>query len=328
MSYRQLDIKHSYVSYGDENIAKAFLIPMLRQTKLYRRSVGFFSSSVFSTIIGGIVSLSRNGGKIQLIASPNLSADDIQAINLGYQKREDIIAGAFERDFADALAELEDAHLQLLAALIANDTMDIKIAVTQGTGIYHDKLGILEDFDGNTVVFYGSANSTASGYKNNYEKIRVVKSWVQADAESITDEIDEFDALWNNTNVPDQHRYFRKACHFSSMGAAVSGDDLVSAIIQRPCNQRCQHTVLGNAFRRSQHSLVIDHLERMILKGHQLTDADVLHSFQLALCTALIRFKDIIVAGQADVSASFRHSATPPLSDSGRPRQPCLRDRA
>ena len=35
MSYRQLDIKHSYVSYGDENIAKAFLIPMLRQTKLY-----------------------------------------------------------------------------------------------------------------------------------------------------------------------------------------------------------------------------------------------------------------------------------------------------
>ena len=200
MSYRQLDIKHSYVSYGDENIAKAFLIPMLRQTKLYRRSVGFFSSSVFSTIIDGIVSLSRNGGKIQLIASPNLSADDIQAINLGYQKREDIIAGAFERDFADALAELEDAHLQLLAALIANDTMDIKIAVTQGTGIYHDKLGILEDFDGNTVVFYGSANSTASGYKNNYEKIRVVKSWVQADAESITDEIDEFDALWNNTN--------------------------------------------------------------------------------------------------------------------------------
>lgn len=200
MSFRQIDIKHSYVSYGDENIAKAFLIPMLRKTKLYRRSVGFFSSTVFSTIIDGIVSLSRNDGKIQLIASPNLSAEDIHAINVGYQKREDIIAGAFERDFAAAMAELEDAHLQLLAALIANNTLDIKIAVTKGTGIYHDKLGILEDFDGNTVVFYGSANSTASGYKNNYEKIRVVKSWIQADAESIEDEINEFDSLWNNTN--------------------------------------------------------------------------------------------------------------------------------
>lgn len=34
MSFRQIDIKHSYVSYGDENIAKAFLIPMLRKTKV------------------------------------------------------------------------------------------------------------------------------------------------------------------------------------------------------------------------------------------------------------------------------------------------------
>lgn len=200
MSFRQIDIKHSYVSYGDENIVKAFLVPMLHHTKLYRRSVGFFSSSVFSTIIDGIVSLSRNGGKVQLIASPNLSAEDIHAINVGYRSREDIVAGAFEHDFVAAIEELEDAQLQLLAALIANDTLDIKIAITKGTGIYHDKLGILEDFDGNTVVFYGSANSSVSGYQNNYEKIRVVKSWVQADAESIADEVDEFDALWNNTN--------------------------------------------------------------------------------------------------------------------------------
>lgn len=200
MSFIELDIKHSYVSYGDENISKAFLIPVLRQTKLYRRSVGFFSSSVFTTIIDGIVALSRNNGRIQLIASPNLSADDIHAIDLGYREREALVTGVFKRDFADALAQLEDMHLQLLSELIANDIMDIKIAVTQKSGIYHDKLGILEDFDGNTIVFYGSSNATAGGYKNNYEKIRVVKSWIQSDVESIEDEINEFDALWNNTN--------------------------------------------------------------------------------------------------------------------------------
>lgn len=200
MSYRQLNIKHSYVSYGDENISKAFLIPVLRQTKLYCRSVGFFSSSVFSTIIDGIVSLSRNNGKIQLIASPNLSADDIHAINLGYQKREEIISGLFTRDFNDAIENLDDIELQVLASLIASGTMDIKIAITKGTGIYHDKLGILQDTDGNTIVFYGSANSSVSGYKNNYEKIRVIKSWVQSDKESIEDEINEFNTLWNNTN--------------------------------------------------------------------------------------------------------------------------------
>lgn len=200
MSLKDLDIKLSYISCGEENIAKSFLVPALKHTKRYRRSVGFFSSGVFGPIIDGIVALSRNGGKIELIASPQLSDEDINAINLGYQKREEIIESAFSRDFMKELDTLDDAKLQLLVALIANGTLDIKIAVTESTGIYHDKLGILEDFDGNTVVFYGSANESLSGYQNNYEKIRVVKSWVAAEVESIKDECEEFQALWDGTN--------------------------------------------------------------------------------------------------------------------------------
>ena len=46
MSYKDLDIKRSYISMGAENIAKAFLNPVLMCTKVYKRSVGFFSSSV------------------------------------------------------------------------------------------------------------------------------------------------------------------------------------------------------------------------------------------------------------------------------------------
>lgn len=200
MSYQDSDIKLSYISCGEENIAKAFLVPALKQSKRYRRSVGFFSSSVFGPIIDGIVSLSRNGGKIELIASPQLRDEDIEAINLGYKKREEIIESAFSRDFMREIEEFDDAKLQLLVALIANGTLDIKIAVTETAGIYHDKLGILEDFDGNTIVFYGSANESLSGYKNNYEKIRVVKSWVAADVASIQDECEEFEALWQGKN--------------------------------------------------------------------------------------------------------------------------------
>ena len=107
----------------------------------------------------------------------------------------------------------------------------------------------------------------------------------------------------------------------------MSGDDLITTCFQRPGNQRGQHSVLCDALRCSKHGFIIDHLEGMILKGNQLADADILHSFQLTLCTALIRFKDIIVAGQADVSASFRHSLAPPLSDSGRPQRLCRPDR-
>ena len=97
MSFRDLDIKLSYISYGEEGIAKSFLVPALKKAKVYQRSVGFFSSGVFAPIIDGIVALSRNGGQIQLIASPKLSEEDIQAIQLGYQKRQEIVSNAFTK---------------------------------------------------------------------------------------------------------------------------------------------------------------------------------------------------------------------------------------
>ena len=200
MNYQELEIKRSYVSVGKENIARTFLTPVLKCTKNYKRSVGFFSSSVLEPIVDGIVSLARNNGRIQLIASPNLTEDDIQAISTGYEAREKVVNASFTRDFMKEIEVFDDAKLQLLATLIARGILDIKIAVTDTLGIYHDKLGILEDFDGNVVVFYGSANSTLSAYQNNYEKIRVVKSWIPAEQESIADEQQEFDSLWNGTN--------------------------------------------------------------------------------------------------------------------------------
>lgn len=200
MGLRDLDIKKSYISCGDESISRSFLVPALKCAKLYQRSVGFFSSSVLEPIIDGVVSLFRNGGHIQLIASPKLNEEDIAAISLGYQKREEIICNAFTRDFESCMDGFEDSKLELLVELIAQGTLDIKIALTETSGIYHDKLGILEDFDGDVVVFYGSPNSSLNGYQNNYEKIRTVKSWVTSDQESIEDEREEFRSLWNGTN--------------------------------------------------------------------------------------------------------------------------------
>ncbi len=43
--------------------------------------------------------------------------------------------------------------------------------------LYHDKLAVLEDYDGNVVACVGSNNETGAGYNNNYEKTRVYKSW-------------------------------------------------------------------------------------------------------------------------------------------------------
>lgn len=200
MTFKELNIQRSYISFGDDNIAKSFLVPALKCTKVYKRSVGFFSSGVFKPIMDGIVGLVRNQGKIQLIASPNLSEEDIEAINAGYEQREKIIESAFTRTFTQEIETFDDEKLKLLVELIARDILDIKIAVTDTIGEYHDKLGILEDSEGNSIVFYGSANESLNGYQNNYEKVRVVKSWIESDNESIIDEKSEFDSLWNGTN--------------------------------------------------------------------------------------------------------------------------------
>ena len=35
MSFKDLDIKLSYISYGESGIAKSFLVPALKKTKTY-----------------------------------------------------------------------------------------------------------------------------------------------------------------------------------------------------------------------------------------------------------------------------------------------------
>lgn len=200
-NFRDLDIKISYHSLGEDALASNFLVPALKCARTYKRSVGYFSSGVIDEVVDGIVAMHRNGGKIQLIASPYLNQDDIKAIDLGYRKREEIIKDSFSKSFIDELYKIKEERLRLLVDLIAKETLDIKIIVTADTnGDYHDKFGILEDFDGNTVVFYGSPNSSINGYRNNYEKIRIVKSWDLSNLESVQDEIEEFDSLWNGTN--------------------------------------------------------------------------------------------------------------------------------
>ena len=199
-NYKQYNLKRSYISRGNDNIARSFLSPILKSTKLYQRSVGYFSSNVFETIIDGIEVLVKNKGKIELIASPKLSKEDVEVINIGYQKREAIAINSFSKDFIEEMEKIGDKNLKLFLDLIAKNILDIKIAITDTAGDYHDKLGILRDFEEQVIVFYGSANSSLNGYKNNYEKIRIVRSWMPGEEDNVRDEIEEFESLWNGTN--------------------------------------------------------------------------------------------------------------------------------
>ena len=118
MNYKDLNICRSYISCGTNNIADSFLVPALRCTKIYKRSVGFFSSSVFKPIVDGVVALSRNNGIIQLISSPQLTEQEVEAINAGYEQRDKVIQTSFSRDFKTVLEKYNDYNLKMLSNLI------------------------------------------------------------------------------------------------------------------------------------------------------------------------------------------------------------------
>ena len=199
MNFKDLDIKKSYINKGNDNFVDCLLNPALKLAKSYKRSVGFFSSSVFKLLINSLPAFIKNGGRINLIVSPSLSEDDVAAIQLGYEKKEDLINRRFMDEFNVELRNFDDQSLDVLSELVARGILDIKVAsVKNDVGIYHDKLGILVDKDDNKIVFYGSANSSVNAYQNNYEKNRVVRSWMPGEGDSVDDEIEEFDKLWSN----------------------------------------------------------------------------------------------------------------------------------
>ena len=199
MSLRDIQIDSEYRTLSCD-MANDFYIPMLGEAILYKRAVGFFSSSALAAISAGIYELYENGGKIQLIASPRLSLEDIEAINDGYQKREEIIKGALKRELEDCTDFCQQNRLNLLATLIAKGILDIRIAVTigkKGIGMYHEKMGLIEDIEGNIVAFSGSMNETDTAIHDNYEAIDVFCSWISTDNKRVERKNQAFTKMWD-----------------------------------------------------------------------------------------------------------------------------------
>ena len=94
------------------------------------------------------------------------------------------------------------SRLNLLANLIADGILDIRIAFTEdhnGIGMYHEKMGLIEDLDGNIVAFSGSMNESATAMSINYETIDVFRSWHdENELERVKSKQGSFHAIWNN----------------------------------------------------------------------------------------------------------------------------------
>ena len=199
MSFSDLDIKREYRSLS-RDVVHDFYTPVLVQSNLYRRAVGFFSSSALISLTEGLKGLLLNHGRIEVVASPKLSQEDIDAIDDGYERRDEIILDALVRELREPEGKFEEARLNLLSNLISSSAMTIKIAFLESDGeigMFHEKLGLMYDSSNNVIAFSGSMNESDNAFHRNYEAIDVFTSWSN-DADRVRDKESAFNALWGD----------------------------------------------------------------------------------------------------------------------------------
>lgn len=198
MALTDLSLQFKYRS-DEDTLYSDFYEKCLYESAKYDRAAGYFSSESLRTIAKGLDVFLYQGGHIRIVANPHLSNEDIRAIQSGYKAKEDIIEKALLQTLEATADNLENKTLNVLAWLIYTNQLEIKIAFTDNGSLYHEKFGLFQDEDGNNVAFSGSANETAGGVKNNFEKIDVFLP--ANDQHRIDDMKKDFDRLWyNETN--------------------------------------------------------------------------------------------------------------------------------
>lgn len=144
---------------------------------------------------------------MRLVASPWLEPEDIEAFRKGYEAREHILERALLRQFEEELlnnvSPVIRHRLECISWLVAEERLDIKIAfpshnlMASGPGIYHEKVGLFFDTEGNCVAFTGSPNETVGGLVSNFESLDVYVSWDDPHGR-VERKKSNFERLWLN----------------------------------------------------------------------------------------------------------------------------------
>ncbi|MCL4299796.1 MAG: DEAD/DEAH box helicase family protein [Anaerolineae bacterium] len=182
-----------------------FYIRALSASVRYDRSAGFFSSSALAIAAAGVARLIQNSGKMRLLVGAQLSPQDVAAIEQGHDLRQTVASRLLER-FHDPVDALQQQRLKVLAWMIADGTLEIKVVLpTDAYGrplpaeaaapYFHAKSGIFTDAQGDQVAFNGSVNESETAWQHNYEDFAVFTSWNSSPAH-LAEIQKRFERLW------------------------------------------------------------------------------------------------------------------------------------
>src|SRR5690554_3195682 len=201
MSLKDIALKSTYRSSSDD-ILKDFYLPALKKMKRYDRAVGYYSTSLLIYALQGVRSIVENEGEMRLIVGYPLSPDEFEALVEANELKQ--ISSIINKELIDLLdnsnSDIEKYRIKLFTLLVATGRLKIKFAA-KPAGIYHEKIGIIYDGDGNKILFAGSNNETTNAANTdlNFESFSVYRSWQEEIYSEYAQPYEKgFEDLWNN----------------------------------------------------------------------------------------------------------------------------------
>jgi len=205
MSLRDVPLKGVYRTATD-SLVRDFYLPCLAQATHYDRAVGFFSSSMLLEAATGLSGLIKNKGRMRLVIGHPLSDEDWDAVQSGVKLS--VIQSTLLEELGEILeragSDRSVQSLELLSWMVATSSLEMRFAFRR-LGMYHEKIGIVGDAQGNRIVFNGSPNESANALlpTRNFESLSVFPSWKVEVFEEYGEPFARgFRDLWENT-TPD-----------------------------------------------------------------------------------------------------------------------------
>lgn len=196
--FRKLGLRTNYSSEAD-NLYTDFFLPTLSASVSYRRAVGFFSLGVLLNTPAAMSGIVESQGRIELIFGKLVSPEDFEAIREGAaQPWSNDELPRFETLIGEHPGSLLEYRIRLLAWLFTAGRLEMKVAV-RPQGLFHQKIGLLEDRLGDIVSFSGSMNETMSALdpRFNSEEITVFRSWTEGQRAYVENHAASFARLWS-----------------------------------------------------------------------------------------------------------------------------------
>lgn len=340
MSFRNLEIKHNYFGNGID-ILNDFLLPLLSDAVSYDRLTSFYTIESLLAISQGIESLFENGGKMRLIIGiHSVPTEVLDAVSKSeaFSTQISEIRESVKRDIASLTDFLEKKRIATIAWMIEDGLLEIRVVDVEGDGIFHPKMMIFDDANGDSVAAIGSPNETKKGLGSNVEQLAVSMSWEIQDA--VNEPKKYFESLWFNkfegvycldiTEEIAEDIRISLGSGFENPNKKVKGLDTITQVISASRRMPAYYFVSGDipALYMHQERAVIDALSRWPVRVLLADEVGLGKTFEAAATmvflikncgvkrTIILTPKSVLKQWQEELSENFGLKVW--LYDSGR----------